>query len=74
MFFDQVKTDEAFNTILRRIEQTHESNVKRVVRTAQNGNVFYCTIILENFELLEVTITAGRLGHMGALECEIEVF
>jgi hypothetical protein len=74
VFFDEVKKDEAFQAILKKVEENHGSKVKRLVRTAQQGKQFYFTLILENYELLEVTLTAGRLGHMAALECEVEVY
>lgn len=73
-FFEEVKKDEAFQTILKQIEINHGSSVKRIARTASQGKQFFCTVILENYELLEVTLTAGRLGHMAALECEVEVY
>jgi hypothetical protein len=74
VYFDEVHKDEAFGAILRKIEENHNSRVKRIPRTASEGNIFLCTVILENYELLEMTITAGNLGHMAALECEIEVY
>jgi hypothetical protein len=73
-FFEEVHKDEAFQAILKQIENAHNSKVKRIPRTAQHEGKFYFTVLLTNYELLEVTITAGRLGHMAALECEVEVY
>jgi hypothetical protein len=73
-FFEEVDKDEAFLTIIKQIEIQHGSKMKRIPRTAIYEGQFHCTILLENYEMLEVTITAGKLGHMAALECEVEVF
>jgi len=73
-FFEEVHKDEAFQAILNQIEKQHNSKVKRIARTASQGKQFFCTVLLENYELLEITITAGRFGHMAALECEVEVY
>lgn len=73
-FIDEVRKDEAFQAILMQLEERHGSEVKRIVRTASQGKQFFMTIILENYEMLELTLTAGRLGSMAALECEVEVY
>lgn len=74
LFFEQVKKDEAFQEILQQLEKRHCSKVKRIPRTASHDGKFYFTVILENYEMLELTLTGGRLGHMAALEVEVEVY
>lgn len=71
---EEVTKDKAVDAIFRRIEKEHESKIARIARYAVDGKEFYLTIILESYELLEVTVKpAMMLGTMG-MEVEISVF
>lgn len=75
MYFDEVETDDdALLEIISRIEEQHGCKMRRIARTAQHDGKFYVTLILRNYELIEVTITASNIGHLVALECEVEVY
>lgn len=75
-FYDEIKHDEPFKQIIRRIEQEHGSRMKRIPRFAhdEETNKFYFTIVLENYLFLEVCLDTTIFQGMPALEIEVEVW
>jgi hypothetical protein len=74
MYFEEVNKDEALQTIIKTIEEKQSSRMKRIIRSATHDGKFYLTMVLENYEIVEIELTASRFGHMTALECEVEVY
>jgi hypothetical protein len=66
--------DQTFEEICSKLEENHGSRIKRIVRTAEQDGLFYFTVILESYEMLEVKLTPARFAGMPALEIEVEVF
>ena len=73
---EEVRKDEAVNSIFKRIEKEHNSKVQRFVRSAKIEEDFHFTLILENYEMLEVILRPSPINIFGmpSLEVEVEVW
>lgn len=73
---EEVKQDEAVDAILGRLEKEHGSKIKRVARhmSKGNGKVFHLTLILESYELLEVTIKPAMMFGTTGIEIDVQAF
>jgi hypothetical protein len=75
-FYEEVTTDNAVTKMFQRLEKEHGSKIKRYVRQAEHQGSFYFTLILENYELLEVTLnpTGGYFMGKPSIEVQVEVY
>jgi len=75
-FYEEVTEENALAKMLERIEKVHGSKIKRIPRQAQHEGNFYLTVLLENYEMLEVTLSPTDLLFMGkpSINVEIEVY
>jgi hypothetical protein len=73
---EEVRKDEVLDAIFTRIEKEHGSRVKRIARQCnlEEEKCFFMTLILENYELLEVELKAEKMLGIVGLEVEIQVF
>lgn len=74
--YEEVTEENAVQKMIERFEKEHGSKVKRIPRTAQHEGNFYMTIILENYELLEVTLSPSQMFVMGrpSINVDVEVY
>jgi hypothetical protein len=74
--YEEVNEDNAVQKMLERFEKEHGSKVRRIPRQAQHEGNFYMTIILENYELLEVTLSPSDVFVFGkpSINVEVEVY
>jgi len=75
-FYEEVTRDNAIQSMFARIEKEHGSKIKRIARSAEHEGNFYFTVILVNYELLEISLNPLGGYFMGkpALNVEIEVY
>lgn len=71
--YEEVRKEEAINSIFKRVEQAEGSKIKRLVRSAQHEGKFHFTMILENYKLVEITLGASSIKMMGATTIEVDV-
>jgi hypothetical protein len=73
---EEVRKDEAVGSIFKRIEHEHKSKIQRFVRSAKIESDFHFTLILENYEMLEVVLKPYKelVFGMPSIEVEVEVW
>lgn len=74
--YEEVTEENVLQKMLERFEKEHGSKVKRIPRQIQHEGNFYMTIILENYELLEVTLTPSSFTVFGrpSINVDVEVY
>jgi hypothetical protein len=74
--YEEVTRDDAVKKMIERFEKEHKSKVKRIPRTASHDGKFFMTIILENYEMLEVTLSPSSQYVFGkpSINVDVEVY
>jgi hypothetical protein len=74
--YEEVTEENALQKMLERFEKEHGSKIKRIPRQVEHEGQFYMTIILENYELLEVTLSPSSVTIFGrpSINVDVEVY
>jgi hypothetical protein len=73
---EEVEREKAVGAIFRRIEKEH-GKIKRVAKYARrdkDGTTFYFTLVLETYEILDITLRPNFIFGGFGIEVEIEIF